>query len=63
MLTQAVATLDRYGFADLSMRRLAASLGVQPGALYWHFANKQTLLLAVAEVILDPVLHLSLIHI
>ena len=57
VLTQAVATLDRYGFADLSMRRLAASLGVQPGALYWHFANKQTLLLAVAEVILDPVLH------
>ncbi|MCO5310480.1 MAG: TetR/AcrR family transcriptional regulator C-terminal domain-containing protein [Austwickia sp.] len=56
VLTQAVATLDRYGFADLSMRRLAASLGVQPGALYWHFANKQTLLLAVAEVILEPVL-------
>lgn len=52
VLVQAVETLDTYGFADLSMRRLASSLGVQPGALYWHFANKQSLLLAIAEVIL-----------
>lgn len=55
VLDQALATLDAYGFADLSMRRLAGSLGVQPGALYWHFANKQTLLLALAQVILEPV--------
>lgn len=56
VLDRAIETLDSYGFADLSMRRLATSLGVQPGALYWHFANKQTLLMAVAEVILQPVL-------
>lgn len=55
VLDRALETLDAYGFADLSMRRLASSLGVQPGALYWHFANKQTLLMAVAEVILRPV--------
>ena len=54
MLGHALAILDQYGFADLSMRRLATSLGVQPGALYWHFANKQTLLTAVAEAILSP---------
>lgn len=54
VLDHALAVLDRYGFADLSMRRLASSLGVQPGALYWHFANKQTLLVAVAESILAP---------
>lgn len=59
VLDRALETLDRYGFADLSMRRLAATLGVQPGALYWHFANKQTLLLAVAEVILEPVVRLG----
>lgn len=59
VLDQALATLDTYGFADLSMRRLAGSLGVQPGALYWHFANKQTLLLALAQVILDPVSRLD----
>lgn len=55
VLQQALATLDAYGFADLSMRRLAASLGVQPGALYWHFASKQALLLAIAEEILAPI--------
>ncbi|MBW3085204.1 Tetracycline repressor protein class E [Austwickia sp. TVS 96-490-7B] len=55
ILDQALTILDQYGFADLSMRRLATALGVQPGALYWHFANKQTLLSAVAEVILADV--------
>ncbi|GAB79346.1 transcriptional regulator, TetR family [Austwickia chelonae] len=55
VLEHALATLDAYGFADLSMRRLATSLGVQPGAIYWHFANKQSLLSAIAGVILDDV--------
>lgn len=55
ILEHAVRTLDDYGFADLSMRRLATSLGVQPGALYWHFANKQSLLLAIAQLMLAEV--------
>ncbi|MCX4095133.1 TetR/AcrR family transcriptional regulator C-terminal domain-containing protein [Nocardia sp. alder85J] len=50
----AVAILDQYGLADLTMRRLATALSVQPGALYWHFANKQALLGAVADRILAP---------
>ncbi|WP_107655214.1 TetR/AcrR family transcriptional regulator C-terminal domain-containing protein [Nocardia suismassiliense] len=45
----AIAILDQYGLADLTMRRLAGSLQVQPGALYWHFPNKQALLGAVAD--------------
>lgn len=49
----AIGILDEYGLGDLTMRRLAASLGVQPGALYWHVANKQALLGAVADRILD----------
>lgn len=48
VLDEAIRTLDAYGFADLSMRKLAAALEVQPSALYWHFANKQSLLAAVA---------------
>lgn len=36
------------------MRRVAGELGVQAGALYWHVANKQELLIAVASRILDP---------
>jgi TetR/AcrR family tetracycline transcriptional repressor len=51
----ATAILDNYGIADLSMRRLARELDVTPGALYWHFANKQQLLGAVADRILSPV--------
>ena len=51
----ATSLLDDYGIADLSMRRLARELNVSPGALYWHFANKQQLLGAVADRILAPV--------
>ena len=50
----ATAILDNYGIADLTMRRLARELNVSPGALYWHFANKQQLLGAVADRILEP---------
>ena len=52
----ATAILDNFGIADLTMRRLGRELGVSPGALYWHFANKQELLGAVADRILQPVL-------
>jgi AcrR family transcriptional regulator len=51
----ATTLLDSYGIADLTMRRLARELDVSPGALYWHFANKQQLLGAVADRILEAV--------
>lgn len=47
-----VEILDAYGLGDLSMRRLAERLGVKAGALYWHVANKQSLLAAVSDEIL-----------
>lgn len=37
------------------MRRVSTALGVAPGALYWHVANKQALIAAMAEKILAPV--------
>jgi len=52
VVARAVDVLDRYGLADLTMRRLGAELGVQPSALYHHFANKQSLLAAVADEML-----------
>ncbi len=55
VVTAASALLDSYGIADLTMRRLARELNVSAGALYWHFANKQQLLGAVADRILEPV--------
>ena len=52
VVATAVGLLRRYGLGDLSMRRLARELGVAPGALYWHVANKQELLVEVADVLL-----------
>lgn len=52
VVERALVVLDSYGLADLTMRRLGAELGVQPSALYHHFANKQLLLAAVADEIL-----------
>ncbi|GLB67713.1 TetR family transcriptional regulator [Arthrobacter mangrovi] len=51
----AMQILRSYGLADLSMRRLARDLGVQPGALYWHVKNKQELLGVLARQILAAV--------
>jgi TetR/AcrR family tetracycline transcriptional repressor len=49
----AIALLDTAGLDALTMRKLAAELGVQAGALYWHFASKQALLDAMADRFLE----------
>lgn len=53
IVDRAIALLDEVGLDALSMRRLAAELGVQPSALYHHVAGKQELLGAVADAILE----------
>src|SRR5690349_24381025 len=55
VVATAVDLLRRYGLGDLSMRRLARELCVAPGALYWHVANKQELLVQVADVLLAEI--------
>jgi AcrR family transcriptional regulator len=45
----ALRLLDDVGLPDLTMRRLAAALDVQPSALYHHFPNKQTMLAEIAD--------------
>jgi len=45
----ALRLLDDVGLPDLTMRRLAAALDVQPSALYHHFPNKQALLAELAD--------------
>lgn len=49
----ALRILDDFGLPDLTMRRLADALGVQPSALYWHFPNKQALLADLADRIVS----------
>ena len=46
--TTALDILSRYGLGDLSMRRLARELDVQPSALYWHVKDKQELFVLIA---------------
>ena len=56
IITTAVELLDTYGFADMTMRRIATTLGVVPGALYWHVSNNQAL---IAEIAASFVAHLD----
>ncbi|GAB3042901.1 TetR/AcrR family transcriptional regulator [Sediminivirga luteola] len=59
-IVDAAHTLLRsYGLGDLSMRRVAKELGVQPGALYWHIASKQDLIAHLAVRILAPLAQVS----
>lgn len=53
VVIHALDVLDRYGLADLSMRRLATELQVRPSAIYHHFAGKQHLLAALADELLE----------
>ncbi len=52
IVSAALAILDSYGLADLSMRRIGDALGVQAATIYWHYANKQSLLAGVSDAIL-----------
>src|SRR5580704_9676283 len=52
VLAAALGLLDEAGLEQLTMRRLAAALGVQNGATYWHFGSKQDLLEAMADTLL-----------
>lgn len=55
VLNGAMALLDAEGLDGLTMRKLASQLGVQAGGLYWHFKNKQALLEAMADRLVEGV--------
>jgi AcrR family transcriptional regulator len=55
VLRAAVALADDSGIEALSMRNLAAELGVVPMALYKHVANKEELLDGMVEVIVGEI--------
>ena len=45
----ALELIDRDGLAEMSMRKLAAELGVQASSLYKHYPTKDDVLDAVAS--------------
>jgi AcrR family transcriptional regulator len=52
IIQTALRLLNRVGLDGLTVRRLAAELGVQSPALYWHFHSKQELLDQMADTII-----------
>lgn len=49
VVDRALAVADREGIEALTIRRLAAELGVTPMALYWHFRSKEELIAGLAD--------------
>ncbi|MFI7638790.1 TetR/AcrR family transcriptional regulator C-terminal domain-containing protein [Nonomuraea sp. NPDC049400] len=52
LIETALRLLDEVGLEGLTVRRLAAELGVQSPALYWHIRSKQELLDGMADAII-----------
>ncbi|MEM9013435.1 MAG: TetR/AcrR family transcriptional regulator [Pseudomonadota bacterium] len=52
----AIQLIARYGFAAVSMRQIAAEIGVQAGALYLYTPDKQSLLRDIMEDHLERLL-------
>lgn len=48
VLDHALILLEEGGEASVTVRALAARLGVTPNALYWHYADREALLSALA---------------
>jgi AcrR family transcriptional regulator len=49
VVDRALALADKTGLDALTIRKLAAELGVTPMALYWHFRSKEELLAGLAD--------------
>src|ERR1700691_274562 len=55
IVQEALDILDEEGIDGLTMRALAKKLKIQAPSLYWHFANKQELVDALADALVEPV--------
>ncbi|BBH63593.1 hypothetical protein ACTI_02780 [Actinoplanes sp. OR16] len=59
ILKSALRIIDADGVASLSMRRLAADLGVNPMSLYHHVPGKAALLDGVTRLVTDGARHIE----
>ena len=55
IIVSAVALADAEGLEAVTIRRLAQEHGVTPMAMYWHFNDKDSLLDALAEHLIEAV--------
>jgi AcrR family transcriptional regulator len=55
IVAAAVAVVDRDGLVNLSMRKLAAELGVGVTTLYWHVADKDEVLDLICDRVLGEI--------
>ncbi|GGC01188.1 hypothetical protein GCM10011494_19710 [Novosphingobium endophyticum] len=55
IVESAIGLLNDDGYEALTLRKLAARLGVQAPALYWHFADRAALLEAMVTELQDRV--------
>jgi TetR/AcrR family tetracycline transcriptional repressor len=53
IVAEAVALLDADGLEGVTLRKLAARLGVQQPTLYWYLPNKAALVTEIADAILE----------
>ncbi|GAB3430613.1 TetR family transcriptional regulator [Flindersiella endophytica] len=53
IVSEAVALLDADGLDGVTLRKLAARLGVQQPTLYWYLPNKAALITAIADAVLE----------
>ncbi len=51
VVERGLALADAEGLEAVTIRRLAGELGVTPMALYWHFRNKDELLIGLADAL------------
>lgn len=56
LLCTALDLFSTHGYQSTSLRDLAAQLGVQPGSIYNHIENKQSLLFELMEEAMDDLL-------
>ncbi|MBB2942950.1 AcrR family transcriptional regulator [Actinoplanes lutulentus] len=59
ILRSALRIIDADGVQSLSMRKLAADLGVNPMSIYHHVANKAALLDGVTRLVTDGARHIE----
>jgi len=55
VVAAALVVLEAEGLDGLTMRKVGARIGVQPGALYRHFPHKRALLEALADKLIEGV--------